>query len=130
MPREKLPDRRFSETSKLNIISANGTAQSILITVGFDRHGTAKEVFCADFKAGSDLHAIVMDACILVSRLLQYGDSAAEIAASMCEGPSMIGAIVAAIKDKRRDDEPELPLLIDPKPPSDQTAEMVAELAS
>ncbi len=97
--RMKLGDRRANETRKLTFAFANGREQSLLITIGFDDDGVPKEVFCADFKAGSDLHPIVMDACILVSRILQHGDLAADLSASMCKGPSLIGAIVAAVAD-------------------------------
>ncbi|WP_439398499.1 hypothetical protein ACRQ5Q_14535 [Bradyrhizobium sp. PMVTL-01] len=95
--RTKLPDRRQSETRKMTIVHAGGTETKILITIGFDDEGVAKEVFCADFKAGSDLHALVMDACILISRCLQYGDTVAELAEAMCKGPSVIGAILTEI---------------------------------
>lgn len=101
MSRNKLPDRRASETIKIKISLAGGKEQKILITIGFDDDGLPKEVFCADFKAGSDLHALIMDACILVSRCLQHGDTGAELLAAMCKGPSIIGSIVAAVADSR-----------------------------
>src|SRR5690348_2268871 len=97
MTRTKLRDRRASETRKITIRFANGKEQKILITIGFDDAGEPKEVFCADFKAGTDLHPLIMDACILVSRCLQHGDSGADLLASMCEGPSLIGGIVQVI---------------------------------
>jgi hypothetical protein len=102
MTRSKLPNRRANETRRIMFRSiATGNEQTILITVGFDDVGIAKEVFCADFKEGSDLHAVVMDACVLVSRNLQHGDAAAELLESMCQGPSLIGAIVKAVSDFR-----------------------------
>jgi hypothetical protein len=99
MTRTKLPERRASETRKITIRFADSKEQKILITIGFDDAGEPKEVFCADFKAGSDLHALVMDACIVVSRCLQHGDEATDLVAAMCEGPSLIGFIVAAVAD-------------------------------
>lgn len=95
--RTKLPDRRQSETRKMTVVHAGGKETKILITIGFDDDGVAKEVFCADFKAGSDLHALVMDACILISRCLQHGDTVVDLAKAMCEGPSVIGAILSEI---------------------------------
>lgn len=96
--RQKLDDRRPNVTCSVVWTSSHENAIKLLITVGFDKYtGKVQEVFCADFKAGSDLHAIVMDACILFSRLLQHGDTPAELAASMCSPPSMLGTIAAAV---------------------------------
>lgn len=97
--RTKLLNRRQSETRQIIFAYENGKEQSIIITVGFDDDGEPKEVFCADFKAGTTLHSIVMDACILFSRLLQHGDLPPELLASMCQPPSLIGAIAAAVSD-------------------------------
>lgn len=99
--RTKLSDRRASETRKITFAVESGGEMSVLITVGFDEEGEAKEVFCADFKAGTTLHSIVMDACVLFSRLLQHGDTPAELFASMCRPPSLIGAIAAAVSDSK-----------------------------
>ena len=97
-----------------------GKEKKILITVGFDDEGEPKEVFCADFKAGTTLHSIVMDACILLSRLLQHGDMPVELLDSMCQPPSLIGAIAAAIADckgpRRSEGEP-LPGYLPSGPP-------------
>jgi hypothetical protein len=101
MTRTKLPDRRQSESGKITFLYENGKEQKILITIGFDDDGSPKEVFCADFKAGTTLHSIVMDACILISRCLQHGDDPVELSASMCEGPSLIGAILSAVADSK-----------------------------
>jgi hypothetical protein len=100
--RIKLSPRRASETRKIQFAYENGKEQGILITVGFDEGGEPKEVFCADFKAGTTLHSIVMDACILFSRLLQHGDLPVELFASMCRPPSLIGAIAATIAEYQR----------------------------
>lgn len=79
----------------------NQKQQKVLITVGFNDDGDPQEVFCADFKAGTTLHAIVQDACILVSRCLQHGDDPKELVASMCDGPSLIGTVAAAVAECR-----------------------------
>jgi len=97
--RSSLPTRRFSITRKIMVELDNGKEIKILITIGF-HDGRPCEVFCADFKAGTALHGIVIDACILFSRLLQHGDSPAELVASMCQGPSsLVGAIATAVSE-------------------------------
>jgi hypothetical protein len=76
---------------------ADGREISLTVTFGFDGADNVREVFCADFKAGSDLHAVVMDACILLSRLLQHGDPPEELASTLCEPPSLVGCIARAV---------------------------------
>lgn len=97
--RKKLDNRRAAVTHPVTFQADGGHTVKILITIGFDANGDPKEVFCASFKAGTVLHAIVMDACVLVSRLLQHGDTPAELAASMCQPPSMLGAIAIAVQE-------------------------------
>lgn len=106
MTRQRLPDRRLNATRKVTWMTYGGNEQTILVTFGFRlapnvaeygvRYEIA-EVFCADFKAGSDTQAIVTDACVLISRLLQSSnDTVADLRASMCEPPSLIGCILQA----------------------------------
>lgn len=95
--REKLPDRRFSVNARVVWTKYNGKQTNIVATIGFDANGKPKEIFCADFKAGSDNQAIVMDACILVSRLLQHGDTLDELLGSMCSPPSLLGTIIEVV---------------------------------
>ena len=95
--RSKLADKRPSTNLTVHHQLASGSEIKVQVTVGYDAQWRAKEVFCASFKAGSDNHALVMDACILLSRLLQYGDSPADLVKSMCAPPSLIGSIAAAI---------------------------------
>ena len=108
MSRIKLPDRRLNQTLAVDVHLDNKTHR-ILLTVGFDvvviagthgpvKHHYPREVFCADFKAGTSLHAFVTDACILYSRLLQHGDDPAELRESMCTPPSLIGQIAKAVE--------------------------------
>ena len=99
--RAKLPNRRESETRSVTFTADGGQDVNILITVGFDDEGDPKEVFCASFKAGTTMNSVVMDACILFSRLLQHGDLPPDLLASMCHPPSMIGAIAAAVAESR-----------------------------
>ena len=95
--RTKLADRRSNMTVRIPYTKANGQTIYILVTFGYDRTGRPLEVFCADFKAGSETQALIMDACILLSRLLQHGDSPHELAESMCSPPSLIGSIAQAM---------------------------------
>ncbi len=83
------------------------------MTVGIDPDGKIREVFTADFKAGSDHLAIITDTCILISQLLQRGIGIEEMAQSMCEPPSLIGAICQAIvgEQLRSDQEAMTPCL-------------------
>jgi hypothetical protein len=99
MARTRLTDRRFSVTQRTVFVRPNGDNRTaLLITVGFDGDGVAKEVFCADFKAGSDFHLIVIDVCILISRLLQHGEAAADLFTSMsCDGQSLPAQIIRAV---------------------------------
>ncbi len=97
--RTKLNDRRFSTTLKVHHRIASGDEIKLLITVGYEdpKRSIPREVFCADFKAGSDNHQLIMDACILLSRLLQHGDTPEDLVRSMCNPPSLIGTIAAVI---------------------------------
>lgn len=101
MAREKLPDRRPSITKKIPVAMDSQSSVTILITVGFadDAMTQPREVFCANWKTGTALHAIVMDSCVLMSRLLQHGDSPRALADTLCRPPSLIGAIAAAVAE-------------------------------
>jgi hypothetical protein len=112
MARNKLPDefRRPSITAKIPVVLDEKNTFQILITVGFrDKELTQPyEVFCADWKAGTALHGIVMDSCIMFSRLLQYGDSPDELVKTFCTPPSLIGVIAETVcKLSRREDKDE-----------------------
>lgn len=101
MSREKLPDRRPSVTKKIIVTLDGGNDVHVLVTVGFaDRDmRVPREVFCADFKAGTAMHAIVTDACVLMSRLLQHGDRPDIVAQTLCQPRSLIGCIAQAVAD-------------------------------
>jgi len=103
MVRNKLPDRREAATRKVPYEQANGRSVTLLVTIGF--HPETKrvsEIFCADFKAGSEFHAIIMDTCILLSRLFQHGDIPEEIANSVGHPLIKTLAMAAAEEDKQR----------------------------
>jgi hypothetical protein len=95
MPREKLPDWRPSITESVTHICETGAEFKLVVTVGFDGDGRAREVFCDSFKAGSDLQGVLMDVSILLSRLLQYGDPITDIVHSLSGGdrPTLVGTL-------------------------------------
>ena len=107
MTRDRLPDRRPSTTEKIKVVLDGQKETHVLVTVGYADAAMTRprEVFCADWKAGTALHAIVMDSCVLLSRLLQHGDSPAEIAATLCRPPSLVGQIAAAVAARARPEE-------------------------
>lgn len=98
MVRDRPAHRRPSVNLPVHFTTAPGKELTFVITLGLNGGDHIAEVFCTDFKSGSDHQALITDACILFSRLLQHGDTPAELAASMCgPPPSMIGAIAQAI---------------------------------
>jgi hypothetical protein len=94
--RTRLANRRHCVTDRVLFVTGTGHEIRLTVTFGFDEAGQLREAFCADFKSGSDLHATIMDACVLYSRLLQHGDSPDELAQTLCNPPSVIGAIARA----------------------------------
>lgn len=73
--RTRLPNRRLNVTESVAWIGADW-----LIGIGFDRAGAAREVFLNGPKIGSEAEALLDDACVLLSLLLQGGSSAADLA--------------------------------------------------
>lgn len=102
--RTKLPDRRRAVT---DIIVHNDA--TFHITFGCDDEAQIREVFCSDARIGSDIHALIMDSCILISIYLQSGGEMEKLVSSLGEnrnekddkGPpsSIMGAIARAIVD-------------------------------
>ena len=95
MTRTKLPARRLSVTQKVGIV-LDSKDITLLITIGLDTSYIPRDVFCANFKAGTSMHAIVTDACILLSLLLQHNEDPLTIAARMTPG-SLIEALCNAV---------------------------------
>jgi hypothetical protein len=94
MTRVRLPDRRFAETVALE----HGGAR-FMVTIGFYPDGRPGEVFTHGLRTGSNLDALLADACVVVSCLTQYGAEPRDLAASMgrlgnAEPASVIGAVV------------------------------------
>jgi len=96
--REKFPDRRPGVTQRVTHVLSTGGEIHMLVTFGYYGAGDhrVREVFCADFKAGSDQHTLVIDASIVVSRLLQTGVTPRALLSSLSEPRSIIGSILEA----------------------------------
>lgn len=101
MTRERLPQRRHNQTGSLLF---EGVQYSV--TVGFFADRRPGEVFAAGAKIGSALDAILDDASILISLLLQHGVAPEAIAKSLGqlgagqEPASIIGAIVGLLAER------------------------------
>ena len=102
MTRIRLPDRRPNTTIRVPWVQASSATRDVLVTIGRDEHGRIREVFTADFKAGSDHVGIVTDTCILISQLLQRGCTLDEMADSMCDPPSLIGTIIKTMVEEQK----------------------------
>ena len=94
MTRERLPERRAAATVNLEHGSSRFT-----VTIGFYPDGRPGEVFTHGIRTGSGLDALLADACVLLSLLMQHGLEPAQIASSMgrsgsAEPASIIGAVI------------------------------------
>lgn len=97
---ETLPNRRHLRTVTAEWCDGK-TRIGVELGVGFDGAGRVVEVFADGHKQGSTMEALLDDACILVSFLLQSGWDIAGIAAklrreseeSISPAPSIIGHI-------------------------------------
>src|SRR5690349_18975678 len=94
MTRERLSDRRAAATVKVEHGGSPFT-----VTIGFYPDGRPGEVFTHGIRTGSGLDALLADACVLLSLLMQHGVGPAQIATSMgrsgsAEAASIIGAVV------------------------------------
>ena len=94
MTRTRLPDRRAAETIELEHAGMRFT-----VTIGFYPDGRPGEVFVHGARTGSTMDALLADACVLVSLLMQHGVEPKEFATSMgrlgnVEAASVIGVVV------------------------------------
>jgi hypothetical protein len=94
MTRQRLPDRRPAETFDLEY-----DGQRFTVTVGFYWDERPGEVFTHGIRTGSNLDALLADACVLVSCLIQHGIEPTELARSMgrlgnADPASIIGAVI------------------------------------
>jgi len=79
MTRIRLPNRRPNETVELIF---NDTAYAV--TIGYyPAAGSVGEVFTHGAKVGSAMDAILDDACVALSMLLQHGTEPIDLASSM-----------------------------------------------
>jgi hypothetical protein len=99
--RERLPQRRHNETLTLKHEHVRYS-----MTVGFFADRRPGEVFASGARIGSAMDAILDDASILISLLLQHGVAPKDIAKSLGrlgaeQGPaSIIGAILALLGER------------------------------
>ncbi len=104
MPRKRLPDRRQAETVDL----WHGDRR-FHVTIGQYDDGRPGEVFIHGAKPGSDTDLLCDDIGVLISRLLQHGDTPDALAAGLGrlgngQGPaSLIGAIAASLAGRTGD---------------------------
>lgn len=103
--RERLPDRRSSETIKATITKPGGGALTMYVTTGLYQDGRPGEIFLTGKKTGSELEAVMMDAGILASLALQFGAPIEEIAAALNRqedgtAASYIGAALDIVANK------------------------------
>lgn len=94
MTRTRLPDRRAAET-----VSLEHGGTRFMVTIGFYPDGRPGEVFTHGIRTGSSLDALLADACVVVSCLIQHGVAPQDLVASMgrlgsTEAASIIGAVV------------------------------------
>jgi hypothetical protein len=94
MTRMRLPDRRAAETFRLEY---EGT--QFMITIGFYPDGRPGEVFTHGARSGSNMDALLADACVVISCLIQHGAEPSDLAGSMgrlssASPASVIGAVV------------------------------------
>ena len=97
MTRTRLPNRRPNETVELMF---NDTRYAV--TVGFYLDtGRIGEVFTHGAKVGSNMDAILDDACVALSMLLQYGIEPPRLAAGMGRlgGDGVPASIIGALAD-------------------------------
>ena len=104
MTRTRLPNRRPNETVELMF---NDTRYAV--TVGFfPTTGRVGEVFTHGAKIGSAMDAILDDACVALSLLLQHGLAPASLAASMGRDgdgkrpASIVGALAGLLVEADR----------------------------
>ena len=95
MTRQCLPNRRAAMT-----VGIEHSSQQFTVTIGFYPDGRPGEVFTHGIKTGSSLDALLADACVLLSILMQHGVGADELASSMgCHGSSEPASVIGAVLD-------------------------------
>lgn len=101
MTRTQIPDRRAAVTETIFYHTTTGGQIKMLVTFGLDaEHKRVIELFCADFKAGTDQHTLVMDVCVMLSLLMQHGYEPKNLLSRLAGVPrSLAGQLMeAAVK--------------------------------
>ena len=78
MTRSRLPDRRLNDTAEIEFRGVR-----YAVTIGYYPDGRCGEVFTHGAKVGSDMDAMLDDACVVVSLLLQHRVGTERLAKSM-----------------------------------------------
>lgn len=81
-----LPDRRPNLTAMLR-----WRQHDLAVTIGFDAAGLPREVFAHGARVGSDVQALLDDACTALSVAMQQGASAWAMGRSMGSAPVLHG---------------------------------------
>ncbi len=106
MARQRLPDRRPSETRVIRWVGSDDQFTEYAVTVGCFLDGRPGEVFANGPKVGSTMQSLLEDACVAVSIALQHGVKPEDLARSMGRTPisktetgpaSIIGAIAEVL---------------------------------
>ncbi len=95
-PRRHLPDRRLSETRRIEHLRTDGVSARVFITIGYapDAPTRPREVFYDEgYRSGSDLEYLVQDLCVIVSLLLQHGTPPEAIARSLSRREGLDGDV-------------------------------------
>lgn len=104
MTRMRLPDRRPALTLELEHQGIRFKLSS-----GVYADGRIGEVFVAGLKTGSAIDALIADAAVLVSRLLQHGVAPSDLAGSVGRlGNQQPASLIGAVVDRLLDLETEL----------------------
>jgi hypothetical protein len=102
MSRVRMDDRRVADTRELEF-----GEMRFMVTIGMYPDGRPGEVFARCGKAGSQMDALIDDACIVMSRLLQHGEAPAMLLSSLGrEGDrpaSVVGAIAEIVAEVDRE---------------------------
>lgn len=99
--RVRLPDRRLVETRRITH-RAGGGERRFFVSVGYDpaAPGIAREIFLdGGFRSGAELEAVLKDAAIAISLLLQHGVEPARLLEALARagGGSAITAMAAEL---------------------------------
>ncbi len=100
--RERLPSRRPAETADIIF-----SGQRFTVAIGFYPDGRPGEVFAKGARIGSDLDALLDDACIALSLLLQHGIDPRHLAATVGRlGDHQPASLIGAVADRLAEEVP------------------------